>query len=146
MSIKYDKNNDTLHIALNPEIGKPHEYEEGDVSVFIDDTDALTQLSIRNVSRFLARALKAGVQIEQVPDQLKDQDKPTWEDVDSSMISAFKYDELSGTLEVMFHRTGVYRYFDVPLHVVEGLRDASSKGSYMRSMIIDMYPYEKGRG
>ncbi len=59
------------------------------------------------------------------------------------MISAFKYDEATETLDVMFQRTGTYQYFDVPPDVVEGLRESSSKGRYMRSMIIDMYDYEK---
>jgi len=45
------------------------------------------------------------------------------------MISAFGYDEAEGILEVAFHRTGVYRYYNVPLPVFEGLRDAGSKGS-----------------
>lgn len=71
--------------------------------------------------------------------------KPTWEDVDSSMISAFKYDPDSQELDVMFTRTGTYRYFDVPADVVDGLREADSKGSYMRYAIIDMYSYEKLR-
>lgn len=67
-----------------------------------------------------------------------------WEDVDSSMIAAFKYDEESQELQVLFNKTGRYTYFDVPADVVEGLREASSKGSYMRSMIIDLYAYNKG--
>jgi len=71
--------------------------------------------------------------------------KPAWEEVDSSMISAFRYDESAKALEVRFHNTGVYRYFDVPAEVVEGLRQAPSKGSYMQSMIIDAYPTQKGR-
>ena len=74
------------------------------------------------------------------------QERMIWHDGDSSMISAYAYDEAEGVLEVAFHRTGVYRYYDVPLHVYEGLRDAESKGRYMRSWIIDMYPYEKKRG
>lgn len=45
-----------------------------------------------------------------------------------------------------FHQTGVYRYYDVPADVFEGLQQASSKGRYMRGHIIDMYPYEKKRG
>jgi hypothetical protein len=61
------------------------------------------------------------------------------------MISAFRYDRSTRTLEVMFHDTGVYRYLDVPIEVVDGLRQAESKGSYMQSMIIDVYPYQKGR-
>jgi hypothetical protein len=72
--------------------------------------------------------------------------KPPWEEVDSSMISAFRYDESAKALEVIFHHTGVYRYFDVPAEVVDGLRQASSKGSYMQSMIIDAYPTQRGRG
>lgn len=69
--------------------------------------------------------------------------RPVWEDVDSSMIAAFKYDEEAQTLDVMFHRTGHYRYFDVPMDVVAGLREASSKGSYMRAAIIDVYTFNK---
>ena len=69
--------------------------------------------------------------------------KPVWEDVDSSMISAFKYDPTSQELDVMFTRKGIYRYFNVPLDVVDGLREADSKGSYMRYAIIDMFSYIK---
>lgn len=32
--------------------------------------------------------------------------KPVWEDVDSSMIAAFKYDEEAQTLAVMFNNNG----------------------------------------
>ena len=69
--------------------------------------------------------------------------KPVWEDVDSSMISAFKYDPAAKELDVRFTRTGTYRYFDVPQDVVDDLREASSKGSFMRNEIIDMFDYEK---
>ncbi len=69
--------------------------------------------------------------------------KPTWEDVDSSMISAFKYNPASKELDVVFNRTGVYRYFDVPQDVIDDFREASSKGSFMRYAIIDMFGYEK---
>lgn len=71
--------------------------------------------------------------------------KPVWEDVGSSMIAAFKYDEEAQTLAVMFNNTGLYTYLDVPSDVVAGLRKADSKGSYMRYAIIDMYAYTKGR-
>jgi hypothetical protein len=66
--------------------------------------------------------------------------------VESSMISAVGYDEESQTLEVVFNTGGVYRYFDVPKDVYEGLLAAESKGRYMRANIIDVYPYTKGRG
>ena len=62
--------------------------------------------------------------------------------VDSSMIYALGYDEQQQMLEVVFKRNGVYRYRDVPKKVYEGLIKASSKGSYMRDMIIDRYPTE----
>lgn len=62
--------------------------------------------------------------------------------VDSSMIYALAYDEQTEVLEVVFKRTGVYRYHNVPKDVYEQLMASSSKGSYMRDLIIDMYPTE----
>ena len=62
--------------------------------------------------------------------------------VDSSMIYAVGYDEKTQILEVVFKRTGVYRYRDVPKDVYEQLMESDSKGSYMRDLIIDMYPTE----
>jgi len=62
--------------------------------------------------------------------------------VDSSMIYAVGYDEETQTLEVVFKRTGVYRYHNVPKDAYEQLMESDSKGSYMRDMIIDMYPTE----
>jgi hypothetical protein len=61
------------------------------------------------------------------------------------MIYAIGYDEEQQVLEVVFKRTGVYRYRDVPKKVYEGLLKSSSKGSYMRASIIDMYPAEQLR-
>lgn len=69
--------------------------------------------------------------------------KPVWEDVDSSMISAFRYDPARQELDVMFNRTGQYRYFDVPPEIVQELREADSKGSFMRYAIINEFEYEK---
>jgi hypothetical protein len=65
--------------------------------------------------------------------------------VDSSMIYAMGYDEQQQVLEVIFKRTGVYRYHNVPKEVYQQLLDADSKGSYMRDLIIDMYPTERVR-
>jgi KTSC domain len=62
--------------------------------------------------------------------------------VDSSMIYALGYDEEQQVLEVVFKRTGVYRYRNVPKEVYEELMNSDSKGSYMRDLIIDMYPTE----
>ena len=146
MPISYDQDSDTLTVTLGPE---PHEVFEigvGDFAAFVDEADSLVKITIAKASRFIRRALAAGVQIEGAPSVPPVQSGMVWYDADSSMISAFGYDEAEGILEVAFHRTGVYRYFDVPLHVFEGLRDAESKGRYMRGYIIDVYPYEKKRG
>jgi hypothetical protein len=63
-----------------------------------------------------------------------------WEEVDSSMIRAFRYDESKQILEVKFQNADTYRYLNVPVEVVEGLRQAESKGSYMQANVIDVYP------
>ena len=63
--------------------------------------------------------------------------------VDSSMVYAIGYDEQAQVLEVVFKRSGVYRYRDVPKDVYDELMQSDSIGSYMRDLIIDMYPTEK---
>ncbi|WP_417812170.1 KTSC domain-containing protein [Thalassospira alkalitolerans] len=50
--------------------------------------------------------------------------------VESTNLSSVGYDEDSCTLEVEFHKGGVYQYYDVPKYVFEGLMAAQSKGSY----------------
>ena len=140
MPIQYDKESDTLTITLGPERYETYELEVGDFAVVVDETDALVNITIANASRFIARALAAGVKVEGAPTVEPPKSGMVWYDADSSMISAFGYDETEGILEVAFHRTGVYRYYDVPLHVFEGLRDAESKGRYMRSYINKHVP------
>jgi len=82
--------------------------------------------------------------VEYIGSTTKKNNAPEWEDVDSSMIAAFKYHPDTQTLQVMFHRTGVYSYFDVPSDVVEELREVESKGSFMRYAIIDRFYHAKG--
>ncbi len=60
--------------------------------------------------------------------------------VESSMVHAIGYDPEERALEVVFTSGKVYVYEGVPLDVYEGLMAAQSKGSYMRGMIIDVYP------
>jgi len=143
MSIRYDERTDTLTIVLGPARYGGYELEAGDWTVEIDEGDGLVSITIANARLFVAQALAAGVQVQGAPAVEPPKAGTVWYDADSSMISAFGYDEAEGILEVAFQRTGVYRYFDVPRHVFEGLRDASSKGSYLRSYIIDVYDYEK---
>jgi len=63
--------------------------------------------------------------------------------VDSSNISSIGYDEDSSTLEIEFHSGAVYQYFDVPLHVFQGLRDANSKGQYLAQHIKGYFRFVK---
>jgi hypothetical protein len=60
--------------------------------------------------------------------------------VDSSMIAAVGYDAKTKTLEVLFNSGKTYGYKGVPQEEFDGLMNAESKGSYMRTFIIDMYP------
>ena len=145
MSVRYDKQTDSLHILLTQDIDESYEPKSGNFVIYIDRVEDQTEIVIEKASQFLSEAMKSGAKIKGFPAISSKPSKPVWEDVDSSMISAFKYDESTQILEVIFHRTGLYRYFDVPVEDVKGLREASSKGSYMRSMIIDCYAFEKGK-
>ena len=146
MPINYDTDSDTLTVTIGPGRGEVYRLQADTWSVVFDEADCLVSITVANASRFVAWALAAGVKVEGAPVVEPARKGMIWYNAGSSMISAFGYDEARGILEVAFHSTGVYRYFDVPLHVFEGLRDASSQGSYMRSHIIDMYPWEKSRG
>lgn len=57
------------------------------------------------------------------------------EEVNSSMMAAFGYDEAAQVLEVEMNSGKIYRYKDVPLEEVDGLRSASSKGVYFNKRI-----------
>ncbi len=56
------------------------------------------------------------------------------------MIQAVGYEPETRILEVVFNSGRTYRYEDVPGKVYKGLMAADSKGRYMRSEIIDVYP------
>ena len=60
--------------------------------------------------------------------------------VESSMIQAFGYDEDNETLLVIFNSGKTYQYSEVPKDTYEELLASDSKGSYMRSFVIDCYP------
>ena len=143
MAMQYDKATDSLQITLGKAVGDAYELEAGNFVAIVDDDDGLVGIVIKEAGEFLKRATAVKLIGDKTGKATKPS-KPVWEDVDSSMISAFKYDEAEQVLEVAFNNSGIYRYFKVPPDVVEGLRKASSKGSYMRWAIIDMYLYEKG--
>jgi uncharacterized protein YuzE len=138
MTIEYDPEDDTLEIWLQPEAIPEASFHSGEFSVVVGPEGELVSIVIRQARAFAEQLAAQGLPARPLGDKV-------WYDADSSMISAYAYDEEKQILEVAFHRTGVYRYFDVPRHVFEGLHRASSKGSYMRGAVIDMYDYEKKR-
>jgi hypothetical protein len=58
----------------------------------------------------------------------------------SNMLYAAGYDAEKEVLDVIFKSGGVYRYFDVPLHIYEGLLQAPSVGRYMWEHVLRVYP------
>jgi hypothetical protein len=60
--------------------------------------------------------------------------------VASSMIQAVGYDPKTRILEVVFNSGQIYCYEDVPPNVYKELMAADSKGRYMQSEILGVYP------
>lgn len=60
-------------------------------------------------------------------------------DVESSLIHSIAYDEESRILDIRFHDTGMYRYYEVEPEVVEEFLDTESKGQYFNDYIRDAY-------
>lgn len=63
-------------------------------------------------------------------------------EVDSSMISAVKYDPTTKTLEAWFKSGARWAYHGVPVRVFKELLESDSQGSYMRNYIIGEYDEE----
>jgi hypothetical protein len=59
--------------------------------------------------------------------------------VTSSSLRSVGYDSRSRTLEIEFHHTGVYQYYDVPKTVLEEMLAQNSLGSYFNANIRDVY-------
>jgi hypothetical protein len=64
-------------------------------------------------------------------------------DVESTLIHSIGYDEDKRILEIRFHETGSYRYYDVEPEVVEEFLEAESKGRYFNDYIRDAYLFTK---
>ena len=132
MSVEHNPKRDELLITLTP-TDKADRYRLDDITVEVTtDEDGRLILRVRPARKFMAHVQRA-VQ----------EDGMVWYGVESSMIRAVGYDAEKRILDVAFHRTGVYRYFDVPPEVVEDLLNAESKGGYMRAYIINEYPWKK---
>lgn len=63
--------------------------------------------------------------------------------VNSSNLIAVGYDEQNSILRVEFKGGLIYEYYDVPLHVYQGLMSAASHGEYMNSSIRSSYRYQR---
>lgn len=66
--------------------------------------------------------------------------------VESSMIAAAGYDADGQLLVVLFNSGQAYEYYQVPSKVYQELMSAESKGSYLNTMVRDVYPYAPFRG
>jgi hypothetical protein len=64
--------------------------------------------------------------------------------VSSSNISSIGYSELESILEIAFLNRSVYRYFEIPKYLYEGLMNANSHGKFLNDHIKSSgYAYEK---
>ena len=63
--------------------------------------------------------------------------------VSSSNVASVGYDADNEIVHVQFLNGSEYIYKGVPLHEFEGLRDASSVGSYLHRNYKNVYPYER---
>ena len=69
-----------------------------------------------------------------------------WENFEnfaSSNIAKLRYDAEQMILEVEFHGGGIYQYYDVPEAIWDGMKAASSQGSYLHSSIKGQFRYSK---
>lgn len=57
----------------------------------------------------------------------------------STVIARIAYDDDRRVLDIWFHDSGRYCYFDVPFDVYEGLRTAPSAGRFFAEQIRDRY-------
>jgi len=63
--------------------------------------------------------------------------------VESSTLAAIAYDDAHEILPLEFHSRAIYRYFEVPAPVYEGLLLAPSKGRFFNRAIRGSFPYSR---
>jgi hypothetical protein len=63
--------------------------------------------------------------------------------VDSSAISEVAYYPNVEKLIVLFIGGKAYEYLNVPNHVMNGLREASSKGKFLNKYVLAQYRFKK---
>lgn len=65
-------------------------------------------------------------------------------DVHSSILHSVGYDRVSQTLEIKFHESGIYQYYDVAEDTYAALLDAPSLGEYFNTYIKESgYRFKK---
>jgi hypothetical protein len=62
-------------------------------------------------------------------------------DVNSSLLANVSYDAGQSVLQLELCDGAIYRYFDVPPVIYEGLLAAESKGSYFNREVRDCFRY-----
>lgn len=63
--------------------------------------------------------------------------------VASSNVASIGYDEASETLEVEFHRGGIYQYYNVPRVIFDEMMAAPSIGQFVHSRLKNVYPFSR---
>jgi len=63
--------------------------------------------------------------------------------VDSVAISKAKFNRRDNLLTLRFKNLSEYDYYNVPLHIFDGLRDAESKGRYINKYVIGEFKFRK---
>ena len=63
--------------------------------------------------------------------------------VDSSAIFEVSYYPSVERLFVLFKNGREYEYFNVPTHVMNGLREAPSKGKFLNKYVLAFYRFKK---
>lgn len=63
--------------------------------------------------------------------------------VTSSNVAEVGYDPTTMTLEIAFHNSTVYQYFDVPEIVYQEFMRTDSKGTFLHANIKRNYRYTK---
>ena len=61
----------------------------------------------------------------------------------STLIRSFSYDAERGTLDIVFVRGAVYRYFEVPAEIAAAMRQAFAKGEYFNAHIRGAFPHQR---
>jgi hypothetical protein len=64
-------------------------------------------------------------------------------EVESTAISEVSYYPNVERLFVLFRSGKVYEYLNVPGHVMNGLRDAPSKGKFLNKYVLAQYRFKK---